>query len=124
MHEVRAVEVPVRPLDSLDRSAWPGPYLLKLDCEGFEMEVLKGARATLAGCDMVVSEISVARRHVGGYSFADFIAMMDGLGFELFDIVDLQQYGPDGRLSFMDGVFVPKGSPFAAGAQKVGPTTG
>ncbi len=112
---IRDVVVPLQRLDDLDQSAWLGPYLLKMDCEDYEIEVLRGATNTLSRCQMVISEISVARRHAGGFAFAEFIAEMDRLGFMLFDIIDMHQFGRDGRLSYIDGVFVPKDSPLASG---------
>ena len=108
--EMREVTVPVEPLDSLDQSRWPKPYLLKLDSEGYELEVLKGCVATLRDTAMLISEISVMKRYEASYSFAEFIATIDGHGFELFDIVDMLQFGSVGRLSAIDGVFVPKGA--------------
>lgn len=111
--DTREMVVPVRRLDSLERSAWPKPYLLKLDVEGFELEVLKGAGALLADTALIVAEIGVAQRHAAEPSFAEVIAAMDGHGFALFDIVGLTQFGRDGRLAFIDGVFVPKDSPLA-----------
>jgi FkbM family methyltransferase len=104
-----ALPVRLARLDDLGHAGWPGPFLLKLDCEGFELEALKGAAALLRGTDMVIAETSVAPRHAGGYAFAEAIAAFDALGFALFDIVDMQQYGANGRLSVIDAVFLPKG---------------
>jgi len=46
--------IPVRRLDDLVvEAAMPGPYLLKVDVEGFECEVLKGASKVLEDADVV-----------------------------------------------------------------------
>jgi FkbM family methyltransferase len=111
VRETRAVTVPVRRLDSLNWQSWPKPFFLKIDAEGFELEVLKGATALLPHVQCMICEISVAQRYDGGYSFADFTTALDGHGFQLFDITDMIQFGRDGRLSTIDAAFVPKGSP-------------
>ena len=109
--ESREEVVPVARLDSLDRSKWPGPYLLKMDCEGFELEVMRGATGLLGEVALIVSEVGVAHRHEGSYTFAEFIAAMDAHGFELIDVTDLLQFGKGGHLATMDAAFAPKGGP-------------
>ncbi|MBB4632771.1 FkbM family methyltransferase [Sphingosinicella soli] len=108
--ETRAVTVPVMRLDSLDRAAWPKPFLLKIDSEGFELEVLAGATGLFPDVQCLIAEVSVAERYEGGYDFATFIAALDGYGFKLFDITDMLQFGRRGRLSTIDAVFLPKAS--------------
>lgn len=108
--ETRTVTVPVKRLDSFDRTAWPKPYLLKVDSEGFELEVLAGATGLLPDVQCLIAEVSVAERYEGGYDFATFISALDGYGFRMFDITDMLQFGRSGRLSTIDAVFVPKGS--------------
>ena len=112
--ETREVAVPVRRLDSLAHAAWPKPFLLKIDSEGFELEVLAGATGLLADVQCLIAEVSVAERYAGGYDFASFIAALDGYGFQMFDITDMLQFGRRGRLSTIDAVFVPKGSSLLA----------
>ncbi len=112
--ETRDVTVPVRRLDSLPHADWPKPFLLKIDSEGFELEVLAGATGLLADVQCMIAEVSIAERYEGGYNFATFIAALDGYGFQLFDITDMLQFGRRGRLSTIDAVFVPKGSSLLA----------
>lgn len=108
--ETRTVTVPVKRLDSFDRTVWPKPYLLKVDSEGFELEVLAGATGLLPDVQCLIAEVSVAERYEGGYDFATFISALDDYGFRMFDITDMLQFGRNGRLSTIDAVFVPKGS--------------
>ena len=52
---VETAEVPVRPLgDVPELLALEGPVLLKIDCEGFELEVLKGLGALADHVDYLV----------------------------------------------------------------------
>jgi hypothetical protein len=98
-------------IDSFGWRHWPKPFPLKIDAEGFELEVLKGATALLPDVACMIAKVSVAERYAGGYSFADFIAALDGYGLLLFDTTDMLQFGRDGHLSTIDAVLVPKGSP-------------
>jgi monoamine oxidase len=65
----------VRRLD--DFGPFAGPILLKLDVEGFEAEVLKGAQVTLRDTDVIISEVSVMQRHLNELSFGAFTSFMD-----------------------------------------------
>ncbi len=73
------------------------PYLLKVDVDGGEIEVLRGATRTLADTSCVVIE---APMHV----LADRLGVLLQAGFALWDIVDLCYY--HGNLSQVDLVCV------------------
>ncbi|NPB05942.1 MAG: FkbM family methyltransferase [Aquificae bacterium] len=84
----RWVEVPVVPLD-----AFLKPYdlkkvkLLKVDAEGFEPFVLKGAEKLLERTEFVVFEFSP---RLYGYLKEEFLGFLDRLPFEIFVV------GPEG----------------------------
>ena len=85
------------------------PYGLKIDTEGHEIEVIKGARQVLKNTTFVISEISVVPRFVGGYSFVDFLKVMDEMCFRLMDILDINPKGdapPPARI--VDAIFIRK----------------
>ena len=102
--------VHVRPLDSIFNENYEGPYLLKIDTEGYDLSVIKGANKILTKTEIIVSEINVRERFTDSYEFCDFIAAMENHQFHLFDIVNLGQYGKDGPLLYLDAVFVKEGS--------------
>jgi FkbM family methyltransferase len=102
----RFVDVPVTTLDSI--AVEKGPCVVKLDVEGSELAVIAGGHATLARAQLVLLELSVLRRFEGEPSFAEAIATMDRLGFEVFDFPELTQTSPHGPLSYVDVAFVPK----------------
>ena len=67
-------EVSVRTIDEMVASRkLEGPFGLKIDTEGFELEVLRGAPATLKDCQFVITETSTAKRFEGGYESVDLI---------------------------------------------------
>lgn len=101
--ETRSVDV--RPLDALIAEHYRPPFLIKIDTEGFELEVLKGAVQTLAKAECLIVETSVARRYEGSYAFADLIAFLASRDFGLSDILDVQSFDGDGDISYMDIAF-------------------
>ena len=104
--ETRTVEVTT--LDHLreERGLRP-PFVVKIDTEGYELEVLEGARSVLAETELVVAEVSVAPRFVGGYRFAELIARLDALGFALVDLLDVVRDETTDRLKLVDAAFRP-----------------
>lgn len=100
-------DVDVVTLDSVS-PRWPAPYVLKLDVEGAELEVLRGATRTLADTELIIMEMSVLPRFDGEESFADRLVFLDRAGFRLFDIPEMTQTKRGGPLSIIDAAFVRK----------------
>lgn len=87
--DVQRREVPVTTLDTMvAEHDWKAPFGLKLDTEGSEMEVLRGASDTLARTEFVISEVSVHKRFEGACTCAELVAEMRTQGFELCDLLD------------------------------------
>jgi FkbM family methyltransferase len=82
--------VEVRTLDGLraERS-WQPPFFLKLDTEGHELDVIRGAASFLTETVAVLAEVSVARRFKDGYHFHELIGEMAGAGFLVANIIDV-----------------------------------
>lgn len=89
--ERKVVSVKASTLDSLIGSTIlkldEKVVLLKIDTEGGELNVVRGAKETLKNCDFVVTETSIMKRHENSYQFAELISLMSDNGFELFDII-------------------------------------
>jgi FkbM family methyltransferase len=92
-YEVR--NVPVVPLDQI-MAAYPGRVGLKIDTEGFEFEVLQGARETLRRTDFVIVELSVTKRFDGVAPPSRIMAELAGAGLELRDILRITGDGKGG----------------------------
>jgi len=108
--------VPVKTLDrTLAAARYSSPYLLKIDTEGYEREVLLGASGTLSKTDVVITETSVMRRFEGSYEFADLIKLLDERGFRLFDLLDVRTFGSGGPISYLDAAFVRRDSELSRG---------
>jgi FkbM family methyltransferase len=73
-------------LDSFlkDRNC-PKPYLLKLDVDGHELPILRGAEETLRDTSCVVMESPLC-------NLSERVSYLEAKGFKLWDIVDLCYY--------------------------------
>ncbi len=81
-HEYQAM--PVR-METLDGVAGELPLddaiFVKIDVEGFDMEVIRGGRGLLSRAAAVVVEIALEERPSGGPQFRDFVNEFDRLGY-------------------------------------------
>lgn len=78
------INVPVRKLDAIAGEInCTSPVLLKLDVQGFEKEVLKGAQSILHKIDYLVFEASFTRMYEGEPLFDEMHSYVKDLGFEL-----------------------------------------
>lgn len=80
---------------------------VKLDTEGYELEVLRGAVAALKRCAFVVCETSVLERFEGSYRFEDVVCFMREHGFGVSSVLAAEP-DAEGRVRFVDLAFVPR----------------
>ncbi len=81
------IEVPVRRLDSIIKSGdLRRPCLLKIDTEGYELAVLRGATEILAEIDIAVVEVHFDKPHL--YKPYEIIDLLGEYGLELVDMLD------------------------------------
>ena len=84
--EVSAREVPVMTLDDLAADI-PGRLGLKIDTEGFELDVLRGGAETLKRCDFAILEMSVTHRFKGVAPPSTVIAELAKAGLQFRDVL-------------------------------------
>jgi FkbM family methyltransferase len=102
--EVGVHEVKVLTLDSLrGRFGKASRMLLKLDVQGFELSVLRGATRTLEQCRHVYAECSEVPLYDGQALFPEVERHLSGLGFRLITKANPQV--ADGRLIQSDCLF-------------------
>lgn len=103
---VDSVETPVRRLDDLlDELGFdPTDALLKVDTQGFEAEVLRGASSTLPLVAAAHVELSLAPLYDGQALASEIFALFGAAGLELSIINDCFNTG-DGRILQIDGGF-------------------
>lgn len=71
-------------LDTLVKEkGWPPPDLVKLDVQGAEMDILKGASNTIKSTKHVILEAQHTEYNIGAPKVEDVLDFMQGLGFTL-----------------------------------------
>jgi len=105
--EREAVTLPMDTLDNkAESTALQVPLLMKLDVQGFELEVLAGGTRTLSLSDVVIMEVSLLPCNDGAPLFADIVAFMKEEGFVAFDFCGQSRRERDKVLLQTDVVFV------------------
>jgi FkbM family methyltransferase len=100
-----AVELPCRKLDSIATEVGiKAPCFIKLDVEGAEMGVLKGAEETLRETCGLLIESPV--RSAPGPQFLEIYEFLAARDFSLFDIVRQSHRGSDATLYQFYSVFI------------------
>ncbi len=102
--------VPVACLDDLCED-FPPPYLIKVDVQGGELDVLAGAGRVLSQTDFAVLETSLFQTYRGAPQLRDVIEFMNQKGFVVYDIAGLLHRPLDNALLQVDVAFVPITSP-------------
>jgi FkbM family methyltransferase len=90
-----------------------GPGLLKIDVQGGEMEVLKGAEKCLHNFHAIILEVGLIEQYVGQPILHDYIAYLAERNFVVFDIME-NNYAQTGLLGQVDMMFVQKDSIYRA----------
>jgi hypothetical protein len=87
-------------LDSIvSRRGFPPPDLIKIDVQGAELDVLRGATETLKSVNHVILELQVVEYNKGAPLRDEVILYMHQLGFDCLGI--FCNNGPDGDYHFV-----------------------
>jgi FkbM family methyltransferase len=82
------------------------PIVLKVDTQGYEMEVLRGAEKHLKTGDVafIIIELMTVEKYEGAKKYDEILKYLWGFGYKLFDLHP-SYYEHDGQLSEFDAVF-------------------
>ena len=99
-------DVEVRTLDSfLEEGRIRPPDLIKADVQGFELQVLKGAKHCLESTELLLLEVSYQQIYEGSPLAHEVISFVGELGFAIYDICTYSQRPLDGELAQSDILF-------------------
>jgi FkbM family methyltransferase len=113
-HAVQVLPVrfyPMQTIDEIVRSkGLEAPNFLKLDVQGYELEVLKGAENTLPQISVVLAELNLIDIHKNAPLLDEVILYMRSKGFVAYDICGLTRRPLDRALWQADFIFVRRDS--------------
>jgi FkbM family methyltransferase len=116
-HNGELRRVPIVTLDGLvDDHRLEPPHLVKIDVQGFELEVLTGAERMLGQTAALIVEASLwaDRKKRGIVELSTLISWLRERNFVLYDIAELRRRKHDEAITEMDLVFCPADSPMRA----------
>jgi FkbM family methyltransferase len=89
-HQREKVSLKMETLDTIIEKKYkmPRSCFIKLDVQGAEIDVLKGATGLLKKTEFILLEISTLNYNYKAPQFADVIIFLKSIGFVLFDICD------------------------------------
>jgi FkbM family methyltransferase len=101
-----------RTLTTLDalQANFQSPGFLKIDVQGYELEVLRGAKNSIELFDAVLMEVAIIEINEGAPLMREVINFMDDLGFIASEVPEVHRRPLDGGLSQIDVIFIRKGS--------------
>lgn len=98
--------VPVRPLDEVvKRHGLQGPFLIKLDVQGAELDVLRGAVETLKQTSIVTLEAQIC---LFRDTLIDHSNFLRAHGFVLYDLTNMSYYQSDFTLYQCLATYIPE----------------
>lgn len=104
----KQIDIPIITLNDLVKSNnLPIPDIVKIDAEGLDIEVLKGADDLFGKTEIFMVEAGVVNKHFDN-SFLKMINFMDENGYRLFEITDLNRPLSLNVLWLVELVFVKK----------------
>lgn len=95
----------LRTLDSLVEDI-EFPAFLKIDAQGYELQILMGASRILTDVEAVLLEIAVIEINEGAPLLHEVVAFMKACGFVAYDILEIHRRPLDGALNQVDLMFV------------------
>jgi FkbM family methyltransferase len=106
-HSIGTIEVDVKTLDDVCCGLQlKGPILCKLDVQGYELEVMRGAGDSLKILRYLIIETSFVELYDGSPLFASIYGELTARGFSLQEILEVSRSPTTGESLYADLLFV------------------
>ncbi len=100
------VTKPMTTIDTLiDSGFCKPPEFLKLDVQGYELEILEGYKRNLDACHVIQCEVSLLPIVQGAPLLYDVVKFLHEKGFVMFDVDELIRAPSDGAVWQIDALF-------------------
>jgi FkbM family methyltransferase len=107
-----SIDLSMQTLDEAIRdTAFAAPDFLKLDVQGYELEVLKGGRKALKSAEAALLEVNLLQIYEGAPLLHEALCFMANEGFRAYNVCTLYRRPLDHALWQMDMIFVRDDSP-------------
>jgi FkbM family methyltransferase len=84
------VRMPARTLESIvAECAMPVPNLIKIDTQGSELDILRGAETILSGVDLIYLECPIGKYNIGAPNIQEYLEYMAGQNFIPSDLLEI-----------------------------------
>jgi FkbM family methyltransferase len=100
--------------DVIAEAHFPAPEFIKLDVQGYELEVLTGAPRALGAAEVVLAEVSLLPIYEGAPLLHEVVAFMHEHEFQAYDICSVMRRPLDDALFQTDMIFVRRSSSLVA----------
>ena len=106
-------EVPmITVADAVTSKGMQGPFLLKIDVQGAELDIMEGAKPIIDDLEVVILEASLFRLFINGPQFFDILKYMNDIDYSVYDIFGGHFRPLDNSLGQVDLVFVKENGRF------------
>jgi FkbM family methyltransferase len=103
----------LKKLDTLLNN-WNSIDLLKIDAQGYELEILKGAERLIANTSSILLEVAIIEINENAPLLHDITVYMNQKGFVAYEILEIHRRPLDKALNQIDILYIPKDSPLIA----------
>lgn len=102
-----SIEVDMKRLDEIvSNNGWQDDIFLKLDVQGSELMVLRGASGILSNVKGILVEMSLVQLYDGQPLFHEVDGYLSNKGYKIWDIHPFFRHSSNGRLLQFDAIYV------------------